>query len=120
MKLRLGLLNEDLAFRFDISVGLTSQIFFTWIKLMALDLHFLIIWPSRHDVKVKLPEMFKKYFPRCVSIIDCTELFVETPSSFEVQAALWSEYKHHCTIKVLIAITPNGIVFFLSNAYGGR
>ena len=67
-----------------------------------------------------MPELFKKYFPRCVSILDCTEFFVETPSSVEVQAALWSEYKHHCTIKVLVAITPNGVVSLLPDAYGGR
>ena len=101
MKLRLGSLNEDLAFRFDISIGLTSQIVFTWIRLMALDLQFLIKWLSRHDVRVNLPEIFRKYFPHCISIIDCTEFFVETPSSIEAQAALWSEYKHHCTIKIL-------------------
>eukprot|EP00794_Sanderia_malayensis_P015333 gene15332-biopygen12763 len=48
------------------------------------------------------------------------EIFTETPSSLEVQAALWSEYKHHCTVKVLIAITPNGAISYLSDCYGGR
>ena len=38
----------------------------------------------------------------------------------EVQAALWSDYKHHCTIKYLIAITPSGAISWLSPGYGGR
>lgn len=120
MKLRMGLLIEDLAWRFDVSAGLTSQIFFTWIRLISLDLRFMIMWPSRRDIRQNLPEMFQKHFPKCVGIIDCSEFFVETPSSLEHQATLWSEYKHHCTVKVLIAITPNGAISYLSPAYGGR
>ena len=38
----------------------------------------------------------------------------------EVQALLWSEYKHHCTLKFLVAITPNGAVSWVSPCYGGR
>ena len=47
-------------------------------------------------------------------------MFFETPSSLEVQAILWSEYKHHCTFKFLVAITPNGAVSWVSPCYGGR
>ena len=47
-------------------------------------------------------------------------MFLETPSSLEVQALLWSEYKHHCTFKFLVAITPNGAVSWVSPCYVGR
>ena len=32
----------------------------------------------------------------------------------------WSNYKQHFTVKVLIGITPNEYISFLSDAYGGR
>ena len=35
-------------------------------------------------------------------------------------ATLWSEYKHHYTFKVLVAITPNGALSYVSSCYGGR
>ncbi len=35
MKLRLALLTEDLAFRFQVSLATASSIFITWIKLMS-------------------------------------------------------------------------------------
>ena len=63
---------------------------------------------------------FKKSYPKVRTIIDCTEVFLETPNSLEVQALLWSEYKHHCTLKFLVAITPNGAVSWVSPCYGGR
>ena len=120
MRLRVGLLVPDLAFRFNVSTGLISSIFTTWIKLMRKELGWLIIWPTRPDTRKSLPECFKKWFPKVRCIIDCTEFFIETPSSLDAQAMCWSEYKHHCTIKVLISITPTGMISFVSDCYGGR
>ena len=67
-----------------------------------------------------MPDSFKRLYPKTRVIIDCTEIFVETQSSLEVQALLWSEYKHHTTFKVLVCITPNGAISWISPAYGGR
>ena len=67
-----------------------------------------------------LPECFKRSYPKVRTVIDCTEVFLETPSSLEVQALLWSESKHHCTFRFLVAITPNGALSWASPCYGGR
>ena len=55
---------------------------------------------------------------RCT--IDCTEIFIEKPRNLHNQALTWSEYKRHNTVKVLVAIAPNGHISFLSDAWGGR
>ena len=64
-------------------------------------------------------ETFKKLYPKVRVIIDCTEVYLKTPSSLEVKANLWSDYKHHCTSKFLVAITPNGAMSWISSTYGG-
>ncbi|XP_065645488.1 uncharacterized protein LOC136075965 [Hydra vulgaris] len=120
MRLRLALLTEDLAHRFMISSSVVSSVFITWIKLFSLELKWIIHFPNRNIIKRNLPTMFRKYYPICSVIIDCSELFIETPSSLEIAAACWSNYKHHYTVKYLVGITPNGAVSFLSNCYGGR
>ena len=120
MKLRLALLLEDLAFRFEISTGTTSSILITWIKLCSKELSVLIIWPTRGQIKKTLPNCFRKLYPKVRCIIDCFECFTETPSGLDLAATMWSEYKHHYTIKVLVAITPTGAISYVSPAYGGR
>ena len=55
MRLRLALLVDDLAFRFQMSSTTVSSIFITWIKLMSKELSVLIIWPSRSQIKKTLP-----------------------------------------------------------------
>ncbi|EDO43889.1 predicted protein [Nematostella vectensis] len=42
------------------------------------------------------------------------------PSSLIARAMTWSNYKHHNTIKFLIGITPQGVISFISKAWGGR
>ena len=120
MRFRLGLLTDDLAFRFQVSSGKVSQILITWIKLLGKELSCLIVWPSKSRVTATLPYCFKKLYPKTRTIIDCTDIFMDTPSSLEVQALLWSDYKSHCTVKFLIAVSPNGATTWISPLYGGR
>ena len=120
MKLRLNLDERDLAHRFEISQPSVSRIFRKWIGIMSERLKFLIRWPEREEVRKTLPLEFKKFFPRCVSIIDCTEVFIERPSDLKACAQTWSNYKHHNTMKLLISITPQGTISFISKAWGGR
>ena len=87
---------------------------------MSTELSSLIKWPSRDQIKKALPTCFQTKYSKVQCIIDCSKVFIETPLSLEVQAACWSDYKHHCTFKFLIGITPNGLISFISECYGGR
>ena len=53
-------------------------------------------------------------------IIDCIEVFINKPSNYMAKAYTWSQYKHHNTIKFLIGISPQGVISFISKAWGGR
>ena len=68
-----------------------------------------------------MPECFQYSFGKRITvIIDCFEIFIEKPSNLLAQAQTFSSYKHHNTIKVLIGITPQGTISFVSHAWGGR
>ena len=114
VKLRLNLVTGDLAHRFGISVGLVSKIFQKWLDVMFVRLRFLITWPSREVLKQNMPEVFKQLYPNCRVIIDCSEIFIETPTSFSARSKTYSNYKKHNTVKFLIGVTPCGTISYLS------
>ena len=63
---------------------------------------------------------FRRYLEsKVVVIIDCFEVYIETPSNVEARSLTWSSYKHHNTVKFLVGITPQGTVSFLSRTWGG-
>uniref|UniRef100_A0A8C6UET7 DDE Tnp4 domain-containing protein n=1 Tax=Neogobius melanostomus TaxID=47308 RepID=A0A8C6UET7_9GOBI len=119
MKLRLGLSNIDLAYRFNVSKTTISNICRSWIPAMAMILKPLIKWPSKGAILKNMPKIFKRNFKKCRCIIDCTEIFAR-PSNLTARAQTWSNYKHNNTIKYLIGITPAGSISFLSPGWGGR
>ena len=45
---------------------------------------------------------------------------MERPCDLLARAHVWSNYKHHSTVKVLMGITPQGTISFISKCYGGR
>ena len=53
-------------------------------------------------------------------IIDCFEISIDWAPNLLARAQTFSSYKHHSTVKVLIGITPQGTVCFVSEAWGGR
>lgn len=66
-----------------------------------------------------LPKEYGHY-SRLRCIIDCSEIFLQKSSDLKIQAATWSDYKHHNTMKFLVAITPQGSVAYISKLWGGR
>ena len=121
MKLRLNVPMQDLSYRFFISVSTVTRIFHNWINVMDKRLSPLIIWPDREDLWRTMPNCFKLAFKnRTTIIIDCFEIFIERPSNLVARSQTYSTYKNHNTIKVLIGITPQATVSFVSNTWGGR
>ena len=81
MRLRLGLLNEDVADRFDISSTKSSFIFTTWIKLLSKMLKNLVAWLPPDAIGDNLPEAFiKTGNNKSRVILDCAEFFIERPN----------------------------------------
>lgn len=119
MRLRLGLLNFDLARRFDISEALASQIFHSWLKAMASVFGKMVFIPDMETLIATKPQRYR-HLPDLHSIIDCTEIFIETPKDLYCQSATWSDYKHHNTLKVLVSVAPNSSIIYVSKAYMGR
>ena len=64
---------------------------------------------------------FQQAFGKTVTVvIACFELFIDRPTNLLAQAQTFSSCKHHNTIKVLIGITPQGTISFISQVWGGR
>lgn len=120
MKLRLNLEHQDLAYRFHVSVATITRLFHKWLTIMGERLKPLIRWPSRGELYTTMPMEFRLTFPKCVCVIDCTEVFIVRPSDLKARAQTWSNYKQHNTIKILIAVSPQGTISYISKAWGGR
>lgn len=121
MKLRLNILNSDLAIRFGISTGVVSDVLNKGLPVLARKLAFLINWPDKEHVQRTMPKIFRtSQYSSARVIIDCAEIFIERPGNLTARAMTWSNYKHHNTIKILVGISPTGSVTFVSRAFGGR
>ena len=120
MKLRLGLTNKDLASRFGISVSLVSNLFTSWITAMDKTIgKILVFWPSKEQILASKPQRYR-HMPNLVSIIDCSEIFIERPKNMDIQFQTWSDYKHHNTVKYLVSVAPNSAITYISPLYCGR
>ena len=113
--------NDIIGDLFGITSTVVSRTCLTWWKFMAKELKAIIYNPQEEAQKALLPPSFNNpKYNKVQHIIDCTEVFVETPKNKIVQSSLWSNYKHHYTCKYLVSITPYGLLNFVSKGYGGH
>ena len=120
VKLRHNFPESDLSNRFTVSQPTISRIFSTWVLCLYFTFKEIPIWPSRRLVDLHMPVEFKAKYPSTRVIIDATEFRMEKPANPDVQAATWSNYKNTNTFKLLVGVTPNGVISFLSSLWGGR
>ena len=117
IKLRTNRANEDLSYCFGVSPATISRTLLKLFIQMDIRLRNLILWPDRDALWKTLPECFRSSFGTKVAvIIDCFEMFIEHPSNLKARAITWSNYKHHNTVKVLLGITPQGVISFVSDS----
>ena len=119
VRLSLGLLEKDLAYRFNVSVSTISRIWKTWIAFLYLQFKEIPMWPSREMVNAHMPKCFKDAYPSTRVILDATEIRIQKPTLSEFQQMNFSNYKNTNTYKVLIGISPSGVITFVSKVYPG-
>ena len=95
------------------------------IQFLGLVVNNLNYWGSkeradrrRRSWKSSDGNLFREKFPTTYAI-DGSEVFIETPSDLAMQSSTWSSYKHHNTVKFLVACTPNRAICFVSPVYVG-
>ena len=118
-RLRAGLSETDLAYRFAVFQSAVSRIWITWINFMYLQLQMIPLWPTRAMIDADMPECFKKMYSSTRVILDATEIRIEKPGLPQLQQVTFSSYKNTDTYKVLVGISPSGVITFVSNLYTG-
>ena len=91
----------------------------SWINYLYFSLGAIPIWPTKDQIGQSMPDSFKNTYPNAKCILDCTELFCQSPSSLKAQSSLYSFYKHHVTYKRLVGISHSGAIIFISHLYDG-
>lgn len=118
-RLRNGLNLKDLAFRFNVKVQTVSTVINSVAKYMYVRLGSLSYWPHRSVIIDNMTSAYKKDFPTCLAILDCTELKTEKPSSLKQQSQCYSDYKSTNTLKALVVCDSRGSVIFVSDLFAG-
>jgi hypothetical protein len=120
--LRRGRKFQDAAYEFDLNANLVGKIFKTWIQFMYLKFCDLKkrMFVRKCDIKKPLPKHFNNRLVRDTRVvIDCTEIFVESSSDVRQQGNLFSGYKTHATVKMLLGVAPSGAASFVSDCFEG-
>ncbi|XP_033112380.1 uncharacterized protein LOC117113201 [Anneissia japonica] len=121
MRLRLNMPVSLLSHIFRVSPSTVSKVYSCTVDAMYVYLRHMIHWPEREDLRKTMPMAFRKHYQTKVAvIIDCFEIFIERLSGLKARAQTWSSYKHSNTVKYLIGITPQGVISYISEGWGGR
>ncbi|XP_034026129.1 uncharacterized protein si:dkey-56d12.4 [Thalassophryne amazonica] len=120
MKLRLNLLQADLAERFHVSQSEVSRITSHWLDIMEEKLRRFIPWLPRDTILATMPQCFKDQYASTTCVINCSETPLQKPHNLDSRRESYSHYDGQNTIKYLVVIAPCGLIMFISAAYGGR
>lgn len=121
MRLRLGLLYKDLAWRFNTSPSSACRCFNNILKCLHEIMKGCVVWLPRSRIQRSMPQSFiDSGHGNTTCIFDCTEVALQRPSKQKARAQTYSSYKAHNTVKFLTVIAPNGLIMFVSRTFGGR
>ena len=108
-----------LSILFNVSKPTAARNFKKTIKLLASILKVAVRWPDLEEVRANMPRCFSKFRNTRV-VVDCTEIPLNSSKCLTCRQITYSHYKGQHTVKVMVGVSPAGLVTFLSDVYGGR
>ena len=97
-----------------------SGILHKWIPILITRLPFLFIWPIREELWKTFPDSVRESFPKYYVFNDCFDVFIGNPSDLTTAVQIYSFYKSYNSSKVLIGMTPQGKIPYISKPWNGR
>lgn len=111
--------NAQAAILFNLNQKTTRNYFNDCVQLLSKVLECCIYWQTKEENLKSLPICFAK-FKNTMTVLDCTEVKTVKFRCLECRTCTYSHYKGTHTIKLLIGVSPSGLINFISTAVGGR
>lgn len=108
-----------MSFLFKVTQSLCGKIFDEYIQYLSNILRSCIPWPSIEECRNNLPSSFKDFADVWI-VVDSTEIPIHKPKCLCCRVKTYSHYKGRHTIKIMTAVSPGGLLTFVSKSYGGR
>ena len=110
---------EVLSICFGVSTDVLEQCFRSTIPLLALVLKPCVPWLSRQENLMTMPECFNQFRDTRL-ILDCIEIPVESPNCLRCLNQMYSHLRELSAVKILVGLSPSGLITFLSKSYGNQ
>ena len=112
--------HSDLRQKFRIKTSTSGRLFLTVLDMLSSWSKLLIHWLDNELLWDTMPMCFHAQFQQRVAVtVDCFKLHIDRPSNLAARSNTWSSYKHHNTAKFPIGITPQGVISYISQGWGG-
>ena len=89
------------------------------LDVLSTGLKFAIRWPSKYEILKNIPDCFTN-FEDVRAVIDGIEIFIQQPKNLCCRLASYSSYKGTNTVKFVTAVSPAGLIIYISKPYLGR
>lgn len=110
--------NYELSFLFNVSEAIVQKVLTSWINSMYREWSKQNLWLSRDSITELMPEYLKENFPKARVILEGLEIPIQKPPHLKLQEESYSSDKNRYAMKIVLGITPHGLISFVSNAYG--
>lgn len=119
VRLKTCLSFECLGTLFHICKSTVHRLFYCTLRSLAAVLESAIPWPTTEEIKKNMPLCFSE-FAEVRVVLDCTEVELEKCHCASCRILTYSHYKGMHTAKILVGVSPAGLITFISDTFGGR
>ncbi|KAM4704327.1 uncharacterized protein WCC33_012733 isoform 2-T2 [Rhinophrynus dorsalis] len=114
-RLRLGLLLQDLAFRFRVSESTVSRYWLNWTELLHARLTQIPVLYSTRYLELFEPKRLVQHHGLTCTVMDCTDLFFEVQAKDRAKPASTHPCRNHYLRRGYAIASSNGFITFSSS-----